>query len=253
MDGTMEKKRIVTFYGCDTQTGTTMVSLSAAEVLAEEGLRTLYISAGVHPGITYAFMEKAGCLADLYGSYLDGKMAETELAQMVTEHRGVDILPGIRSWQSGRHAMTGLLQETCRLALRRWEYVVIDGGSCWEVGMGGEAVQAAGQLFLVITQQEKALERWSLRKGWFQSLEPENRCFLVNKFNSSGAFYTENQMRRLLECTEKDLLTVPYVPFGWQAEADRATLLRYTKFRKGIRKVAEYIRKKGELADNEKG
>ena len=46
----MEKENIILFYGCDTQVGTTMLALSAAELLAEAGKSVVYISAGPLPG-----------------------------------------------------------------------------------------------------------------------------------------------------------------------------------------------------------
>ena len=42
---------------------------------------------------------------------------------------------------------------------------------------------------------------------------------------------------------EKDILPVPYVPYGWQAEAEHTTLLNFRRFRKAIGYLIEDIQK----------
>ncbi len=232
-------ENVILFYGCDSQVGTTMTAFSAAELLAEKGKKVLYISAGPIPGNPFTESEPAGTVTDLWGN----SAGEEEILQLVTEHRGMDILQGVRSWMNSGSAMNGLLEEICRTCSRIWEYVIVDGGSSGEISMGREALAFAETVFLVLTQQEKSLYRWKMRKEWIENRLQVQPYFVVNKFMKNGTFYMESQLQKQLQCGADRLRTVPYLPYGWQAELDRATLMKYRTFRKSMEKIITQLEK----------
>ena len=233
----MDRDNIILFYGCDTQVGTTMMALSAAELLAEEGKKVIYISAGPVPGNPFLENEPAGAAVDLW----DRSPKEKEIRQLLTEQRGVDILQGVRSWINSGSTMKGLLKEICRECSLFWDYVIVDGGSSGEVSMGQEALSFAGKIFLVLTQQEKSLQRWRMRRDWLESRMNVQPCYLVNKFMGSGTFYTERQLLKILQCGEEQLAAVPYLPYGWQAEYEHCTLLKHRIFCRKLKRISEMI------------
>lgn len=233
----MRKENIILFYGCDTQVGTTMLALSAAELLAEAGKSVVYISAGPVPGNPFLETEPAGAAVDLWGS----DFRETELHQLVTEHRGVEVLQGVRSWMNNGSTMAGLLEEVCRMSSLIWDYVIVDGGSCGEVSMGREALVFSDRVFLVLTQQEKTLQRWRMRRDWLESRLQGRTCYLVNKLVGNGTFYTQRQLQKLLQCEDGQLAAVPYLPYGWQAEMQHCTLLKYRPFRKAMKEIVRLV------------
>ena len=234
----MKYDNLILFYGCDTQVGTTMLALSAAELLAEEGKKVLYISAGPVPGIAFLENEPAGAAADLWGR----EPEESEIRQLLTEQHGVDILQGVRSWMNSGSDMKGLIHEICRLCGRLWDYVIADGGSSGDASMGSEILGSAGKIFLVLTQQEKSLQRWRMRRNWMEGRMKVPPYYIVNKFTGNGTFYTERQLLEILPCTEKQLAAVPYLPYGWQAEYEHRTLLKYRIFRKSVKQIIEMIK-----------
>ena len=238
----MIMENVILFYGCDSQVGTTMTALSAAELLAEKGKNVLYISAGSIPGIAFSTAEPAGAAADLWDSTED----EDEIMQLMAKHCGVDILQGVRSWMNGGNYLKGVLSEMCRTCSRIWDYVIVDGGSSGEASMGQDALDFAGMIFLVLTQQEKSLHRWKMRREWVENRMQAKPYFVVNKFVSNRTFYKESQLQKLLSCEEDRLSTIPYLPYGWQAELEKCTLMKYRTFRKAVEKIAVMIEEEKE-------
>jgi len=96
-------------------------------------------------------------------------------------------------------------------------------------------------IFLVLTQQEKSLHRWKMRREWVENRIQAKPYFVVNKFVSNGTFYKESQLQKLLSCEEDRLRTIPYLPYGWQAELEKCTLMKYRTFRKAMEKIAVMI------------
>lgn len=238
----MEMENIILFYGCDTQVGTTMLALSAAELLAEAGKSVVYISAGPLPGNPFLETEPAGAAVDLWGS----DFGKEELRQLVAEHRGVDILQGVRSWMNNGSSMAGLLEEVCRMCSQLWDYVIVDGGSCGEVSMGREALSFSDRVFLVLTQQEKTMQRWRMRREWLESRLQGRACYLVNKLVGNGTFYTQRQLQKILPCEDGQFAAVPYLPYGWQAEMQHCTLLKYRPFRKAMKEIVHLLEEPAE-------
>ena len=68
----------------------------------------------------------------------------------------------------------------------------------------------------------------------------------MNKFVNNGTFYKESQLQKLLSCEEDRLRTIPYLPYGWQAELEKCTLLKYRTFRKAVEKIAVMIEEEKE-------
>lgn len=231
------RENVILFHGCDTQVGTTMVALAAAEQLAEEGHSVLYISAGAIPGNPFLEADAAGAAVDLWGSSFE----EVDIRQLATEHHGVDVLQGVRSWMNNGSSMMGLLQEICSKSSPLWDWVIIDGGSCGEAGMGRDALEFSSKIFLIITQQEKSLQRWRMRREWLENRMKAQPYYIVNKFIGNGTFYTEGQMQKLLQCDSRHIAAVPYMPYGWQAEKEHCTLMKYRPFRRAVKKAIRMI------------
>ena len=238
----MTIKKVILFYGCDTQVGTTMTALSAAELLAEQGRKVICISAGSIPGTDFLDAEPAGAAVDLWGE----RLREEDIRFLTVEQRGVDVLQGVRSWMNCGSNLSGFLREICMTCSRSWDFVIVDGGSSGESSMGRDALDFAEKIFLVITQQEKSLRRWKMRKEWMESRMQTEPYFVVNKFMNNGTFYMESQLQKLFFCDSTRLKTVPYMPYGWQAEMERCTLLKYRSFRKAMAAISAIIEREVE-------
>lgn len=238
-------KRIM-FAGGDTQTGTTMIAMSVAEELAKQGRKVLYVGVRTIGG------------ADFLEDNSEGTLTLHELELAVTDSRGVDVLTGLRKSRYGTFFYEEDIAEILRATSGTWDYVILDGGFLLSEEKGNADSLIASlkdnsngngsdmEILVVITQQEKSLRRcrkWkSLHDG---SQIGAQDClgkikFVLNKYNDTGAFYTEKEVADYIGCEAEDIRTVPYIPYGWQAEEESSTLLKFRDFRKGIRRVKEW-------------
>ena len=228
------------FYGGDSQVGTTMTALALSEFLAKSGLQVLFLNFSPVPGNAYLPFVPPSSVDDLRAAFLDESLTAAELRQFLVNCRGVDILPGVRNWQSSRTFPEGSAAQLLKVAETEWDFILADGGCGVAGGLGVQALQCFEDAVLIVTQQEKTLARFQHQKEILAEKMPDQPLFLINKFNDSGAFYTLKQMKEILQC-ENRVLTVPYVPYGWQAESEHTTLLHFRRFGKGIRQLAEYV------------
>ena len=235
----------ITFYGGDSQVGTTMVALAAAEMLVRKCCSVLFISASQNPGNPFIQKNTPASLDDLRPVLRDGTLEETELRQCLVTSRGVDILPGVRSWQSSKAYGPDALLKIRQWAGERYDYVIADGGSSLE-GLSAAALQGSSLACIVITQQEKSLDRLRTRLPLMQAVLPPHCCYVINKFQDSRVFYSIKELETRIGCSREQLIRIDYVPYGWQAEKDCKTLLGFRPFRKGITALTAYMEEEGE-------
>ena len=121
-------ERTILFMGGDTQTGTTMLSLAAAEELAGGGKSVLYISAGFCAGDEYLPRNLVGVSDELITGLMADELSGEELKNAAVNIRGVDVLKGTRLTEQGHGFLPDDLQTICSLAEKFWDWILIDGG-----------------------------------------------------------------------------------------------------------------------------
>ncbi|MCI8608539.1 MAG: ParA family protein [Firmicutes bacterium] len=230
------------FYGGDSQVGTTMVSLSTAEMLAKQGHRVLFIGAGQEPAIPFLSVNVSSSADNLRWALQEEVIAEKELCQSLITSRNVDILPVAYDWNCDNFYEKGGISKLYQLMEMKYEYIVIDGGSDWERS-SIDTLRNCDLACVVVTQQAKSLERAQQRIRMTAMALPQNTCCLINKFQAPNLFGTGREVGNRLGFEEENILQVDYVPYGWQAERERVTLLNHRLFRKGVQGTAEYIKK----------
>ena len=238
-------EKTVVFSGGDTKTGTTMISLAAAEELAKEGCLVLYICAGEYPVNEFLPRDLMSASEEILAGLQEDMVSEQYLKQAAVTNRGVDILRGIRNGSRGLYFTQEDLEEICRRAETVWDWIVVDGGCVLSAEGRSVSHTSFGQSWMVITQQEQAVCRFRTWQSMVSETDERKIRYVVNKYNDSGAFYNLREMAELLHCEETELLPVPYVPYGWQAEAERETLLNFRLFRKAIRRLTARIQEEG--------
>ena len=245
-------KKSVVFYGGDSQTGTTMIAVSAAELLAREGKRILLIGASSHLVDPWLPQSASASLDDLHLALKDGTLSAAEIHQTVTTVRGVDILSGTRRGSAGSYGHEDL-KAVCSLICEDYDWILVDGGCGPAEGLTMAALQCGQKVVLVFTQQEKCLQRFEAKISALERALPPEQLYVVNKFNGSGAFYTEKELAGRFGCGPDVLKTVAYVPFGWQAEMDRIPLLNHRKFRRDMKKLTHWIEESERFEDRRTG
>jgi len=228
----------IVFYGGDSQTGTTMLALSCGQLLAERGYRLLYIDASGNPGSDFLSLTGGAGLDDLRPALeeedFDGRM----LGQWIQPCRGMDILRGIRSLHGADRFRDTHVKRLCEAAETRYALVLLDGG-CGSHFLSQSALRAADGLVLAVTQQEKCLRRTRARLAAEGENLPEKRILTVNKYHSSGAFYRQEEVAEQLGWYGEPVFSVPFTAYGWQAEQERTTLLKYRSFRRACSRLSD--------------
>ncbi len=233
-------KKCVVFYGGDSQTGTTMIAVSAAEMLAGAGKRILLVGASSQLVDPWLPQSAVSSMDDLYPALKEGMLTADEIRRTVMTARGVDILSGTGSGYIRKFG-TKDLETVFSLICEDYDWILADCGCGPPEGLTMAALQCGQKAVLVLTQQEKCLQRFAAKLSGLERALPPQQLYVVNKFNDSGAFYTEKELAGRLGCGPGNLRTVAYVPFGWQAEMDRVPLLKHRKFRRDMEKITGWI------------
>ena len=158
-------KKNIRFTGGDTQTGTTMISLAAAEMLAKEGERVLLISGGLFAGTEFLPRDISSGTDEVLSALLAENLSAEQLQQAVVRSRGIDILMGVRRGRTGRYFTGNELRDICSMAVSVWDRIVIDGGCVLLRNREEETELPGWEEYIVVTQQEKTIRRyleWSL-------------------------------------------------------------------------------------------
>lgn len=240
----------IVFYGADSQTGTTMMALAAGELLARQGNRVLYIDASGNTGNVFLPGNPPGSLDDLRPVLRNELPGPEEIRGVISVCRGMDVIPGLKhdsGWMDFKEEDVGRI---CRGAGSQYTHILVDGGSGRPAGIRHSALRAADRTVLVVTQQEKTLQRL---EGWMTGW-PRSTILAVNQFSTSGVFYSAEELAKRLRW-EGHIVKIPHVPYGWQAELEGTTLLRFRKYRKSAEKLVKIILEGGshdaELTDAE--
>ena len=218
-----------------------MIAQSVGERLAGKGFRVLFIGAGTEPGDDYIPGKTAASLEDLRPYLAEGTLTAREAEQSIVSCRKLDILPSSRSYHSAKAYPEDALRLLYDCFQEKYDYILIDGGSALpDRDLTAEALDECGMLFFIVTQQQKVLRRCIFRKNYLDRLSvPVN--YVVNKYHEEKHFPSIRELRIQFQCEEKNMVKVGYVPYGWQAEMERETLLRYREFSRGIQAICEKI------------
>lgn len=90
-------KEVITFFGGDSQTGTTMISESVAECLGADRKKALYIRCG---GKIEDYNEKEKqfkSIDDIKADVISGEVSAPDVNRIVEKGRDYDIIRGVRN------------------------------------------------------------------------------------------------------------------------------------------------------------
>ncbi len=230
-------KKIIGFFGGDSQVGTTMLAQSLAEVLQQRGKKVLYLMGSGKFGDEFLPLSGRHSLDDLKAAVRSGKVTAEDVYQNIEEVRGISVLPAVRNPLSASYFTERTYEILLAEVQGDFEYAVIDGGSDANLGITISALNIADYRFFVTTQQSKSIKRLAmLQKNIVQPLQCTGDL-IINKYQKDPALFLKKEILSL--CEMETAFIVPYVEYGWQAEMESKSLLRYGKFSKGISAIAD--------------
>lgn len=237
-------ENIIGFFGGDSQVGTTMIAQSVAECLSQKGRRVLLVCGSGKFGDGFMSLSGRHSLDDLKASVISGRIREEDLMQNVEEYRGLWVLPTVRNPLTAKYFPENTYEILLAAIKEKFDYVVIDGGDDVNLGLTVSAMSSCRERFFVITQQNKALQRYvQLRKNVLVPLALSGDL-IINKFQRDPSLFRMQEILAL--CEAESALRVPYVEYGWQAEMEGRTLCRFHKFQKAVEVIAARFEPGGE-------
>lgn len=230
-------KKVIGFFGGDHQVGATMVAQSFAEVLHQRGKNVLYLMGSGSFGEEFLPLSGKHSIDDLKASVRSGRVTAEDFYQNLEQVRGLWVLPGVRNQLTAGYFTENTFEVLLSEVGEDFDYVVIDGGSDANLGITISALNTADHRFFVTTQQTKSIRRMILlQKNIVQPLERMGDL-VINKYLKDPALLLKSDILSL--CEIEEAFTVPYVEYGWQAEMENKSLLRYARFAKGIEGLAD--------------
>ena len=223
--------RVIGFIGGDSQVGTSMTAQAYAELLAERGRKVLLVLCSGKVCSAFLKTREPPSIDDLRANLVSGHLEPGELEQALCRERGVSILPDVRDSLSAPHYPA----ETARTLLAAagdYEEAVLDLGDRVDLGLVTSGILAADRCYLVVTQQEKVLERSRfLMERVLKKLEVEPEL-IVNKYLQQLPLPGSGAIEKIL--SRPVAARLPYIESGWEMEIRRASLLEEKRYRKGM-------------------
>ena len=228
-------KNVIGFFGGDSQVGTTMIAQSFAELLADQGLKVLLVSASGKYGDTFIKMGATHSIDDLKASIRSGKVDREELLQSLEKKKNLWILPGVRNPLLAKYFPENTIQVLLDAVREDFEYMIVDGGSDYHLGMTISALNDSDMRFFITTQQAKSLYRHALYQKQIMKPLQLTGTLIVNKYIKDPALFLRTDILRF--CEAKEAFFIPYMEYGWQAEMEGTTLMAYRSFYKAIERM----------------
>ncbi|MEF9921722.1 MAG: hypothetical protein RR313_07025 [Anaerovoracaceae bacterium] len=232
-------KKIITFFGGDSQVGTTMIAQSVAEIIAKGGNRVALIMASSEYGLDYIDQNQDLSLDDLKTNITNNHLTVEDVKGIMFEHNDISIVPGIKNITTLKYYGEDDIEIMIKPLEKNYDFIIIDAGNNVQYGLSMSALKHSEKRYYVITQQEKSVRRFkNLQQSILGPLN-WNGQIIINKYNGNMAFYSPKQIEEIFKT--KKAFTISYIEYGWQAESDRSTLLKYPKFAEGIKQIVNDI------------
>lgn len=214
-----------------------MIAQSLAELLQQRGQKVLYIMGSGKFGCEFFNLDGRHSIDDLKAAVRSGRVSSEDFLQNLEEIKGLWVLPAVRNPLSAKYFTENSYEIMLAEVQNEFDYTLIDSGSDPDLGLTISAVNTADDRFFVTTQQSKSIRRLLLlQKNVMMPLQKEGRL-IINKYMKDPGLLLKGDVLTL--CEMEEAFTVPYVEYGWQAEMESKSLLRYGKFARAMTALAD--------------
>lgn len=238
--------KVITFFGTDAKTGTSLISASMAQFLAKQEKQVLLINASSELGNDYVKGEMPGCLDDLKQLSL----IREEDVNMVTGKCGnISYISGVSNILEIRKYSTSTLIDLIGAISRSYDFIIIDGGYNIQYPLPVASLSAAGQRYYVITQNAKTVHRFRTVKDTVlnaMGMSSKNEKIIINKSAKKQAMYSPAQIGEIFDL---EYFEVPELKNGHIYELEEKTPPLEGAFEKSLKAIAADFMEEGELPE----
>ncbi|MGI6732831.1 MAG: hypothetical protein ACOX4J_01465 [Anaerovoracaceae bacterium] len=231
------------FHGADAKTGTTMITQSVAEFIADnvKDIKIMMISLHGRPGTEY--VDRVGESIEGIKLHLSNRLLDP--GRVIEGCRRSDnfyMLGGVESIGQVRSYHPDMAEYLLESMESEFDLILADTGNEIDNGLAVGALERIEERYCVITQQESILSRYERIRPVYERLGIDFSSYIVNKYDMQDPCDLRYIGERLSISRER-LLKVEASGYERQAELDHRTLLSYKNeaYCKDIRLIANRI------------
>lgn len=218
--------KVITFYGADSKVGVTMTAQASAEAFAEKypNKRILLLHLDGNSGMEYHQKKFDACLDDLKAALLSRVLTSAEVAAACQKKDNLYQLIGISNYSTRKELSPKHVKQL--LELLDFDICIIDAGSNFEMGLTIGALLYSDDNYLVTTQQQVPIDRYSnVNEQILKRLGVKFKLLIVNKYVHSIKLDHTGRLEEKYAVAQS--AEVPMLDFGWQAEREGESLRAY--------------------------
>lgn len=238
-------KKIIGFFGGDSQVGTTMIAQSIAECLKGCDKQVLFIKGSGKYGEEFMNGDGRYSLDDIKANIISGKVSYEDIEQIIEEYKGISVIPSVRNPFTSKYYPENTYEVMLASITDDFDYIVIDGGDNANLGLMISALNISDSRYFITTQQSKSVHRMlQMKRNITEPLGFDGRL-IINKYIKDPALFMKRDIETL--CELQEAAVVPYLEYGWQMEMEGRSLMHFHKFARAIQTIAsefEEIEKK---------
>jgi len=225
------KNNIVCFFGAGPEVGTTMISQSLSQVLADvTGKSINYLVLNGSMGSNYFNISSIGYgLAEIKDRLINNILSCEELKNSCLKINSLYILPGDNDISKVRHYHPEYIEKLINLSSKTFDITIINSGSTI-TGMSIGALNSSKLKYLITTQSykhfrnfEKLLNQVFINLG----ISPDDFSLVINKYIESGELEDEISLSKNYGMPLASVIPLLDYVTGLEAENKEKTLVDY--------------------------
>ncbi len=229
---------IITFFGGDSQVGTSMISQSVGEILVKNNSKVLLILASCQYGNDYIKENIELSLDDIKFDNNAASMVR-EVEKIVYGYNNLDIMQGSNNLIAMRYYGEIELQKIIESVRNKYDFLLIDGGHNVQFGLTMASLKLSSMKYFVITQHEKSMRRFIYVRDTILNPLDYKGEIVINKYVNNVGFYNKSEISKIVG---KDINhVIPYIEYGHSAEQEKNTLLKHPKFYDAVSTIVNDI------------
>jgi len=230
--------KVITLFGGDSQTGTTLLSGSLSQALKQKG-STLFIMASSEISEGYFTDTRRNDLGYLLRLK---SIRPVDIKNCIVSLPEFDLILGISDPLKKQFFDGEMLSKLIELLGKDYEYIVIDGGHDITLPLCVSSLVSADLRLYILTGTEKCISRFRVSYGTViegLGLNLENDRIVVNKESKRNSTYTLDEAVNLLGLNG---FSVPIYDNPHRYELDRTSAyLKDAAYQKAVNVISEYI------------
>ena len=186
--------KVITFFGGDSQTGTTTVAASVCEALSQKGFRVLLILASCE-GADEQFPSKQ---ADLGTLLRISRVIREDVEGCTVKGKSFDYIPGPADLLKKQFFEPSLISRIASLCAPTFDFIICDGGRDVTLPLPVSCLTAADRRFYVLTGNAKCVSRFSSTLSTLRGLrlDESSDAVILNKMQTAPSFYTLSDLTK---------------------------------------------------------